>query len=144
VSSSGGGRAKRQILVPRSVPAPPPGRYSQAAIVEARRLLVIAGQIAVDRRGRLVGAGDFKRQFNQVYRYLGALLREYGATFGDVIQFTTYLVDARDLPLVHRLCADLYKTLYPRRDYPPNTLLVVDRLVLEELRLEIEALVALD
>lgn len=136
--------AKRTILTPKSVPPPPPGRYSHVAIVEARRLMFIAGQISVDRRGRVIGEGDFERQFAQVYRNLGAILKEYGATFGHVVQFTTYLVNATDLELFHRLRARLYKKLYPRGDYPTNTLLVVDRLVLEGLRLEIEAVVALD
>jgi enamine deaminase RidA (YjgF/YER057c/UK114 family) len=135
---------RRTILTPKSVPPPPPGRYSHVCIVEAKRLMVVAGQIAVDHRGSVIGPGDFKRQFEQVYRNLGAILKEYGATFRDVVQFTTYLVNARDLPLFHQLRARLYKRLYPKGDYPPNTLLVIDRLVLEELLLEIEALVALD
>ncbi len=135
---------RRTILTPKSVPPPPPGRYSHVCIVEAKRLMIVAGQIAVDRRGSVIGPGDFKRQFNQVYRNLGAILKEYGATFRDVVQFTTYLVNARDLPTFHQLRARLYKRLYPKGDYPPNTLLVIDRLVLEELLLEIEALIALD
>jgi enamine deaminase RidA (YjgF/YER057c/UK114 family) len=135
---------RRTILTPKSVPPPPPGRYSHVCIVEAKRLMVVAGQIAVDRRGSVIGPGDFERQFHQVYRNLGAILKEYGATFGNVIQFTTYLVNARDLSLFHRVRAQLYRKLYPQGDYPPNTLLVIDRLVLEELLLEIEALVALD
>lgn len=135
---------KRTILKPRSVPPPPPGRYSHACVVEARRLMVVAGQIAVDRRGNVVGVGDFERQFRQVYRNLGAILKEYGAGFGDVVQLTTYLVNSRDLPVFHRLRAQLYRKLYPRGDYPPNTLLVIDRLVLEDLLLEVEALVALE
>ena len=106
--------------------------------------MVVSGQISVDRRGRVIGAGDFKRQFTQVYHYLGAILKEYGASFHDVIQFTTYLVNARDLPRFHELRVKLYKKLYPKGDYPANTLLVVDRLVHEELMIEIEALVALD
>lgn len=135
---------KRTILKPKSVAPPPPGRYSHGCIVEARRLMVVAGQIAVDRRGKVIGPGDFTRQFNQVYRNLGAILREYGAGFDDVVQFTTYLVNSRDLPAFHTLRARLYKKLYPKGDYPPNTLLVIDRLVLEDLLLEVEALVALD
>ena len=71
-------------------------------------------------------------------------MREHGASFTDVVQFTTYLVNASDLPLFHRLRAQLYRRLYPKGDYPANTLLIIDRLVLEDLLLEIEALVALD
>lgn len=135
---------KRRILKPKSVPPPPAHRYSHVAIVEAKRLMVIAGQIAVDRKGKVIGPRDFNRQFHQVYRNLGAILKEYGARFNDVVQFTTYLVDARDLPLFHQLRAQLYKKIYPKGDCPVNTLLVIDRLVFEDLLLEIDALVALD
>lgn len=135
---------KRAILKPKSVPPPPPGRYSHAAIVEARRLLLISGQISVDREGKVIGPGDFERQFTRVYRYLGAILKEYGATFNDVVKFTTFLVNATDLPLFHRLRAQLYKKIFPKGDYPANTLLVIGRLVHESLLLEIEAVVALD
>ncbi len=138
------GDKKRIVPRPQSVPPPPPGRYSHVVIVQAKRLMVISGQIAVDRNGRVIGVGDFTRQFHQVYDYLGAILAEYGAAWSDVVGFTTYLVNARDLPLFHELRAKLYKKLYPKGDYPANTLLVVDRLVYEELMLEIEALVALD
>jgi enamine deaminase RidA (YjgF/YER057c/UK114 family) len=114
------------------------------AIVEAPRLMFVSGQISVDAGGRVIGDGDFKKQFTQVYQNLGAILREYGAGFGDVVKFTTYLVNATDLPTFHELRARVYKRLYPKGDYPTNTLLVVDRLVLEGLLLEIEAVVALD
>lgn len=135
---------KRTILRPKSVAPPPPHRYSHAAIVEAKRLMVVAGQISLDRKGKVIGPGNFKRQFNQVYANLGAILREYGASFHDVVQFTTYLVNSRDLPLFHQLRAQLYRKIYPKGDCPVNTLLVIDRLVFEDLLLEIEALVALD
>jgi len=106
--------------------------------------MVVSGQIAVDRRGNVIGPGDFKRQFNEVYRNLGAILKEYDASFRDVVQFTTYIVNASDVPTFHQLRVQLYKKIYPKGDYPANTLLVVDGLVLEGLLLEIEALVALD
>jgi enamine deaminase RidA (YjgF/YER057c/UK114 family) len=136
--------SKRIVVAPRAVPPPPPGRYSHVCIVEAKRLMVISGQISMDRNGEVIGKGDFKRQFRQVYRYLGAILKEFGATWSDIVAFRTYLVDARDLPLFHKLRAELYKKIYPDGDYPANTLVVVDRLVHEDLMLEVEALVALD
>lgn len=135
---------KRIVLKPKSVPPPPPGRYSHACIVEAKRLMVVSGQISTDRKGNVIGPGDFKQQFDQVYRNLGAILKEYGASFADVVTFTTYLVNARDLPTFHRLRAQLYKKIYPKGDYPANTLLVIDRLVLEDLMLEVEAIVAME
>ena len=134
---------KRTILNPKTV-AKPIAPYSHAAIVEARRLLIIAGQIAMDKRGKVVGRGDFKRQFDQVFANLGAVLKAAGANFNHVVQFTTFLVDSRDIPTFFQVRNKLFKKIYPKRDYPPNTLLVIDRLALEDLLLEVEAIAALD
>jgi enamine deaminase RidA (YjgF/YER057c/UK114 family) len=38
---------------------------------------------------------------------------------------------------------ELFPTLFPTRRYPPNTLLVVDRLVQEDFLIEIETIAAL-
>lgn len=134
---------KRTILNPKGV-VRPPAPYSHAAIVEARRFLIIAGQVAVDRKGRVVGKGDLQRQFDQVYANLGAVLKAAGATFNNVVQFTTYLVNSRDIPAFAGARSRLYKKMFPKGDYPPNTLLVIDRLFMEDLLLEVEAIAALD
>ena len=49
---------------------------------------------------------------------------------------------ADDLPAFHESRRELYPRLFPDGVYPPNTLLVIDRLVLPELLLEIEAVAA--
>ena len=134
---------KRTIFNPKTV-AKPIAPYSHAAIVEARRFMFIAGQIALDKRGKLVGKGDFKRQFHQVFANLGAVLKGARATFNHVVQFTTFLVDSRDIPAFFAARNQLFKKIYPKGDYPPNTLVVIDRLVMEDLLLEIEAIAALD
>ena len=134
---------KRTIFNPKTL-VKPMAPYSHAAIVEARRLLIVAGQIALDRKGKVVGRGDFKRQFGQVFANLGAVLKAAGANFNHVVQFTTFLVDSRDIPTFFQVRNKLFKKIYPRRDYPPNTLLVIDRLALEDLLLEVEAIAALD
>lgn len=134
---------KRTILNPKTL-ARPIAPYSHAAVVEARRLLFVAGQIAVDKRGKVVGKGNFARQFDQVYANLRAVLKAAGAGFNHVVQFTTFLVDSRDIPAFFEARNRLYRRIYPRRDYPPNTLLVIDRLAMEDLLLEVEAIAALD
>ena len=134
---------KRTIFNARAL-GKPAAPYSHAAIVEAGRLLIIAGQIATDRQGKVVGKGDFKRQFVQVYKNLEAVLKEAGATFSNVVQFTTYLVNSRDVPTFAEVRSQYYKKIFPKGDYPPNTLLIIDRLFMEDLLLEVEAIAALD
>jgi enamine deaminase RidA (YjgF/YER057c/UK114 family) len=75
----------------------PLGQYSQIARVKAGDLVFIAGQVAADKEGRVVGAGDFDAQCRQVFGNIRTALQTVGAGWADVAQFTTYLVDADDI-----------------------------------------------
>ncbi len=69
------------------------------------------------------------------------MLEGAACNFNDVVKFTTYLVHSQDIPAFMRLRAALFPKLFKGTDYPPNTLLVIDRLVKEEFVIEIEAVV---
>lgn len=118
---------------------PAQGLYSHVARVEAGPLYFIAGQVAVDRQGAVVGKGDFERQCRQVFDNLGAMLKGLGLGFDDVAKFTTYFVHSQDIEHFMKLRAALFPKLFSGPLYPPNTLLIVDRLVKEEFLVEIEA-----
>ncbi|ALG08258.1 RidA family protein [Kibdelosporangium phytohabitans] len=79
---------------PPAVP-PPPAAYSNLAEIDlgGARLLVLAGQIALDHDGALVGGNDMRAQTQQVFEAIGALLADRGATFTDVVNIRTYLTD---------------------------------------------------
>lgn len=76
--------------------APPPAAaYSNLAEIDLgdARLLILAGQVALDHDGRLVGGDDLRAQTRQVFDAIGALLADRGATFADVVNIRTYLTD---------------------------------------------------
>jgi enamine deaminase RidA (YjgF/YER057c/UK114 family) len=76
--------------------APPPAAaYSNIAELDLGgvRLLVLAGQVALDHDGALVGGDDMREQTRQVFESIGALLAARGATFADVVNIRTYLAD---------------------------------------------------
>ena len=127
---------------PSSLP-PPAGAYSHVARVSAGELIFIAGQVPVDHGGKIV-EGDFDAQAAQVFANLRAALQSEGADFRHVVQFTTYLVDSRDIPKLRKYRERTYPQFFPDGKYPPNTLLVIDRLVAEDMRLEIAAIAAPD
>jgi enamine deaminase RidA (YjgF/YER057c/UK114 family) len=62
---------------PPTLPTPP--GYSQLVVVPGGTLIVIAGQVALDANGTLVGPGDFALQTTQVFRNLIAALEAAGA-----------------------------------------------------------------
>lgn len=117
----------------------PIGQYSHVSRVTAGDLLFVAGQVAVDADGNVVGRADFEAQMRQVFRNLERALAAGGSGLGNVAKFTTYLARAQDVEEFYRVRRVLFGSLYPRGNYPPNTLLVIDRLVSEDFLLEIEA-----
>src|SRR5262245_13252925 len=124
-------------LNPPSAP-PVQGMYSHVA--RAGELAFIAGQVAVDGAGNPVGVGDLGAQVNRVFENLGLILKDLGGDFEAVVQFTTYLTSADSIPAFMSARAAVLPTLFPGGKYPPNTLLVIDRLVKPEFLIEIEAI----
>lgn len=133
---------RRQIIY-TSKAAQPAGLYAQALRAQTRELLFIAGQIALDADGKLVGKGDVAVQTRQIFGNIGAILASVNATFSDVLEFTTYVVGRDAIQPFIQTRSELFDTLYPERDYPPNTLLVVSGLVREDCLVEIKAMAAL-
>src|SRR6201989_3233899 len=70
---------------------PPMGQYTHVTRVKANEFLFIAGMLSGDSKGNVIGAGDFDRQTAQVFKNIEAALKSAGATWANVVQFTTYL-----------------------------------------------------
>ena len=119
------------------------GPYSHSVRVSPGKLLFIAGQVAVDKNGNAVGLGDVKAQTQQVFQNLAAILSEAGASFSNVVEFTTYLVGRDAVQPFVEARNEIFPTIFPGEDYPPNTLLIISGLVREEFLVEIKALAAL-
>src|SRR5215470_20405313 len=115
----------------------PPG-YSH--VVEATapgRIVYIAGQLGVDREGKVVG--DFRQQAIQTFENLKAALAAVGADFRQVVKLNNYLVDVGDLP-AFREVRDSY---LPAGDRPASTTIAISGLARPGARLEIEAVAML-
>ena len=123
-------------------PGAPPvqGMYSHVARVAPGELAFIAGQVAIDARGNPVGVGDFAAQVAPVFQNLGKILKDLGTDFESVVQFTTFMTSADYIPIWMKERSALFPKLFPGGKYPPNTLLVIDRLVKPEFLLEVEAI----
>ncbi len=120
---------------------PAQGLYSHVARVSPGDLLYVAGQLSVARDGSVAAKHDFDGQFRQIFENLADVLKGMGTDFNNVVKFTTYLVHSQDIEKFMRLRAEHFPRIFRGPLYPPNTLLIVDRLVKEEFLLEIEAVV---
>jgi 2-iminobutanoate/2-iminopropanoate deaminase len=123
-------------------PIEPEGIYRPATyamgMVAAGRTLYVAGQVARDAAGALVGPNDAAAQARQVYANLGAVLAAAGAGPEHVVKVTTYLVDRDD-----GAAATDARLAFFGRHRPPHTGLVVAALGTPEVRLEVEVIAVL-
>ena len=129
-----------QMLNPDAL-GKPLGPYSHIARVKASEFLFIAGQVGANREGKV--AGDFDAQCAQLFSNIGAALTSQGASFANIVQTTTYLVHSRDIPKLMQYRAREFPQLFPDGMYPPNTLVIINRLVREEFLIEVSAVAAL-
>jgi enamine deaminase RidA (YjgF/YER057c/UK114 family) len=108
------------------------GMYSHVA--QGSGLLFIAGQIARDPSGLLVGPGDVVAQTRQVIANLSTILAAAGSDLDSVLKLTVYLTRRSDLPGYRQAREEALPA--PR---PPTTLVFVDGLADPEYLIEIEA-----
>ena len=118
--------------------AKPTAGYSQVAEVNDGKIVYIAGQVALDRSGTLVGKDDFRAQVQQVFENLKAAVESAGGDFSSVIKLNYYCaesVDPSQIPIVREV-----RDKYVNRANPPtSTLVVVKRLVRPEWLIEVDA-----
>jgi 2-iminobutanoate/2-iminopropanoate deaminase len=129
--------------VPTSTFSNPPGLstprgYSHVVDVPAGRTLYIAGQVAFDVEGKVVGKGDVRAQTEQTFRNLKTAVESAGATMADVVKINWYVRDVSQLA-VYR---EVRNQFFGSGPYPASTLVEVKGLVLEDLLIEVEAVVA--
>jgi enamine deaminase RidA (YjgF/YER057c/UK114 family) len=116
------------------------GMYSHGMIAPGGELVVVAGQVAADRAGKLVGPGDAVAQTRQAFENVRAVLEAAGSSMRQVVRFQTFLTHAADIEGFMQARKELFPRYFPDAVYPPNTILVVSRLVLPDLLVEIEAM----
>jgi reactive intermediate/imine deaminase len=101
------------------------------------KTIYVAGQIALDKDGNVVGAGNMKAQAEQVFKNLQAALEAAGAKFSDVVKMNTYITDMEQAPAVREV-----RARYFGDTAPASTLVQVVRLARPEFLLEIEVIAA--
>jgi enamine deaminase RidA (YjgF/YER057c/UK114 family) len=123
-----------RIYNPETLGAPL-GQYSHVTRVKAAETLYIAGMLAP--------GDDFDAQCTGVFKSVEAALKSAGAGWANIVQFTTYLVHSQDIPKFMTWRLREFPKMFPDGKYPPNTLLIVDRLVQEQFLVEVQTIAAL-
>ena len=134
--------AAAQDAAPRFINPPgltKPGGYTHVVVSADGRTAYIAGQVAYDSTGAVVGAGDFRAQAKQVFGNLQVALASVGASFKDVMKTTTFITDMKHLATLREVRGRYFDAVHP----PANSLIPVVALASPQLMLEIEAVVDL-
>ena len=113
--------------------------YSHVVAVEGRRMIFVAGQLARDRDGNVVGKGDMRAQIRQVGENLRTALAAAGATLNDLVKTTTFVTDIDEF----------FRHADVRMEYfgpalPTSTTVEVRRLAHPDLLVEVEAIAMTD
>jgi enamine deaminase RidA (YjgF/YER057c/UK114 family) len=116
--------------------------FSQVVVASGTRSVHTSGQVSIDERGTLVGAGDLAAQTAQAMRNVGLALAAAGANYSDIVKITTYVVNYKP---EHRTVIGQARAPFFAGGTPPaSTLVGVTALALPEWLVEIEAIAVVD
>lgn len=116
----------------------PPG-FTQVVVAPDGRTVYIAGQVAVDSTGQLVGGADFGAQADRVYANLRRALASVGGSMSDLVKTTTYFTDVKNVGALR----DVRKRYLDPAHPPANALIPLPTLSRPDLLIEIEAVAIL-
>jgi 3-hydroxyisobutyrate dehydrogenase len=124
-----GGTNVGQEIHPKELTKPTP--YSLG--IKVQNHLWVAGQTAVNEKDEPVGLGDPKAQAEMIFRRIGMILKEAGATPQDVVFVRSYTTDMRYQPLIREVRAAFFGG-----HRPASTSVQVVALARPEFLLEVE------
>jgi enamine deaminase RidA (YjgF/YER057c/UK114 family) len=117
--------------------AKPVANYKMATRMDGGRLLYIAGQVAWDASGNIVGKGDVAAQAKQVFQNLRGVLQAAGGDLGNLMKITTYITKIEDFPAVAQARGSVFQG-----ELPASTLIVVKSLFHPDFLIEVEGVAA--
>jgi len=127
-----------KAIIPKGFGAPL-GMYSHGMIAPGGELVVVAGQVGMGTDGQ-VKVDDVIGQTKQALENVRAVVEAGGCTMRDIVRLQTFLTRADDIAGFMKARSEVFPQYFPDKVYPPNTLLVINRLVRPDLLVEIEAM----
>ena len=113
--------------------AKPVANYKMATRMDGGRLLYIAGQVAWDGGGNIVGKGDVRAQARQVFENLRGVLQAAGGDLSSLMKITTYITRIENFPAVAEARSAVFQG-----ELPASTLIVVKSLFHPDFLIEVE------
>jgi len=101
-----------------------PAGFSHGYTAQDGRILFIAGQVAKDKDGRVVGGGDLVAQFRQVCETLKAVILGAGGQPSHVVKLTIYVLDVNQYKAHLKEIGETYRAYFGKH-FPAITLVGV-------------------
>ncbi len=111
--------------------------YSHVA--KAGKTLYIAGQVAQDVAGNVVGKDDIEAQARQAFTNVQNIMEEAGGSLLNIVKMTTFLTDFNYIDSFRSVRNEFFS-----EPFPPNTLLIINSLALSDYMIEVEVVAVLD
>jgi enamine deaminase RidA (YjgF/YER057c/UK114 family) len=128
---------EKKFINPDTMSAP--RGYTHVVTVEnPGKMIFVSGQVAVDKEGKLVGAGDLGAQTRQAAANLKAALEAAGATTTDIVKLNSYIVNYK--PSDYAAFREARASLAAGGNPPASTLIGVAALAVDGLLVELEAI----
>jgi enamine deaminase RidA (YjgF/YER057c/UK114 family) len=115
----------------------PPRGYSHG-VIAAGRYVVLAGQIGWNPQTGAFESDDFVAQVRQALRNIVAILAEAGASPHDLVRLTWFITQRSEYLSAQRAVGAAYREVIGNY-YPPMSVVVVNALIEERAKVEIEA-----
>ena len=130
---------RKHYLNPKEIFSSP--FFTHSVSVEGpAKIVYVSGQVSYDRDGFVIGKDDMRAQAEQVFKSLAHNLKAAGARWSDVVKLNGSMVGMNDDAV------NLYREVRSRyldpKQLPASTLIGVERLVHDDLLLEVEVIAA--
>ena len=125
----------KEVIVPENV-ARARG-FSHA--IKVGNTIYVAGQAATDEDGNIIGKGDIVAQTERTYENIKRVLETAGANLTDIVMLNIYCTDLDSFAKTGEV-----RKKYFGKHFPAATIIQIDRLLLPDLLIEVEAIAVLD
>ncbi|MDR6940943.1 RidA family protein [Mucilaginibacter pocheonensis] len=114
-----------------------PKGYSQAVTIDLGKntMLIMSGQVALNKSGNLVGKGDLAQQTQQVFTNIKSIVEDAGGSMNDVVKLNYYILDVSQVQALRNVRDKFVNISHP----PASTLVQVSKLFRDDILIEIEA-----
>jgi enamine deaminase RidA (YjgF/YER057c/UK114 family) len=130
-----------QPVKPPSLPKP--AGFAHGWEVQGGKTVYIAGQVAMDKEGQVVGKGDLVGQFRQVCENLKTIVTARAGQMNDIVKLTIFVLSKTEYKARGREIGVVYREYFGRH-YPAMTLVEVRGLYDDDCLLEIEGVAVVD